>query len=1048
MRIVSINNAYNTGLKSQYMNYPAFNGKIEADFFNSLKNGNKQKALELLSDIKFDITVQEKETGNNALHYILENGSPELWKKCKAFLETIVSKINPNAVKTALDAKNHKRLQPMDLITNKDFKAAVYEYFSGLLPDALSPKIVIEPPKIKKSKKSASVKNTEKPREKIPEEKVGNEVTSIDTSALVLDFDAFDAEPVINKFQEKQQENFDSSAPFGNVIGSKKAVQALNDYVINPIKNNNPTLINGLLLYGNGDNGKTFLVEEMANVLGKKITTARKVLSQLEKVQGKSGSKEIEKILNDCIISVTLNDVQIFDSVLDYISDNYKINNKKTIVFIDEIAKFFTKDTYTQNIYSSGFVPDFMQKFDNFSAHGGLLIGTTNDIDFIQGDLLRSNRFQKLIELKLPTFEERREIFERLCPDKLSLEKSDYEKILKKTAGFTFGDLTSMLRMLNGTNSKLDYNTLNDTIEKFAQEHEFGELSEEGTTSNYDTKFLKRTPVNINFSEVAGLEQIKEAFRNNIIDRLKPEVKERFRKNNLPLISTNFLLYGPPGTGKTFIVKALSGETKIPLYIIDASSFKSKWYGETERNLKKIFNQLENKYKQTGEYSILFFDEANKILGKRDSEFGSSSDSENVEQLLQYIDKSYERGIITIMATNFKDKMDAAVLSRLGEQLRLDAPDIDTIFSLITILLKNVSIGQDITGEEIKDIASKVRGFGSREITQMITGIINNRLAYSEKPLTVDDIKTGISQYAQEHGFPEINNRNQTSAYDKFIKRLEISPDDPQTLDDVGGMKAVKEKLLSAVMATSSNREKSERYARNRVKPENGILLYGPPGCGKTYIMKALAAHLNIPLYEFKLSNIGSEWAHKTTGNIGKIFEQLKEKYKATGEKSILMLDEFEDIAGNRAGQLSQHNIEETNAVLKEVSDASKNGIIIVAATNHYEKIDPAMKRPGRFTSIEITPPDYESRFDIIHKSLKGREIADSILKNSENIKTLAEISEGFSVADITETINQLVRKAIDSDLEQLPFEHIYNAFVEKAENKRVNITAAIEIEG
>ena len=1034
MRILPVNKTYENSSKSRYISYPAFNGKIETDFFNSLKNGNKRDAINLLNNIRFDITVQEKETGNNALHYILQNGEPDLWKKCKVFLDSIVSKINPAAIKTALDSKNIKQLQPLDLITDKNFKDSVSEYFSKLLPGIFIAGGAINEASKESEAENETTPDISTPRE-IVEEKVGNEVEELAVSDIDLDFDS---EPEI-KISEKNSVITDKSTPFSSVIGAKQAVQVLNEYVIKPMQNNRPVLINGILLHGQGDNGKTFLVEETAKALGKEIAPARTVLNALESIENKSDYKKIGEILDKYVISVDLRDTQlfnpVFDSILTYISDNYKKNNKQTIVFIDEIAKFFTKDTYSTRNFSSDFVPDFMQRFDNFSLHGGVLIGTTNDIDFIQDDLLRSNRFQKRIELKLPTKEERKEIFEKYCSDKLSIEQSDYEKILKKTAGFTFGDLTSILRILCEENEKIDYNLLNSTIEKYAKEHQFGELSEEGTTSNYDTKFLKRTPVDINFSDVAGLEHIKDVFRKNIIDRLNPETIERFKKNNLPLISTNFLLYGPPGTGKTFVVKALSGETKIPLYIIDASSFKSKWYGETERNLRKIFNQLENKFQQTGEYSILFFDEANKILGKRDNAL-SSSDSESVEQLLQYIDNSYKRGIITITATNFKDKMDDAVLSRLGEQLKLDAPDIDTITSLIKILLRSVNIGQNITDDEIRDIALKVRGFGSREITQMITRIINNRLSYSEEPLTIDDIKTGISQYAQEHGFPEINERNKTSAYDKFIKRLEISPNDPQTLNDVGGMKSVKEQLLNAVMSASSDTKKNERYIKNRVKPENGILLYGPPGCGKTYIMKALAAHLNIPIYEFKLSSFGSKYVHETTENIGKVFQQLKEKYKATGEKSILMLDEFEDIAGTRSEQNNQHAIEETNALLKEVSDASRNGIIVVAATNYYDKIDSAMKRPGRFVSIEITPPDYESRFDIINKSLQGREIAENILKNQENIETLAKISEGFSIVDITETINQLVRKAVDEDIEQLDFEQINNSFLEKANAK------------
>ena len=148
-------------------------------------------------------------------------------------------------------------------------------------------------------------------------------------------------------------------------------------------------------------------------------------------------------------------------------------------------------------------------------------------------------------------------------------------------------------------------------------------------------------------------------------------------------------------------------------------------------------------------------------------------------------------------------------------------------------------------------------------------------------------------------------------------------------------MQDVKEKLLNAVMSSSLKPEIEKRYRENKVKGQNGILLYGKPGCGKTYIMKALAAQMDLPVYEFKMSQFGSKWAHETTENIGKVFAQLKEKYKKTGERSILMLDEFEDIASSRGNEINAHRIEETNTLLKEISDAERNGIIVVLSLIH-----------------------------------------------------------------------------------------------------------------
>ena len=1037
--------------KTVRKHFPIFRGPVETEFFNAVKRNNTEAAVNLLKNIKFDITAQESETGNNALHYVLQSGSAELWKRMSRFIERILIRVNPDAVTKALYTQNKRQMKPLDMIADEDYRRAYGKYFEAILPAAAgagfavqeateteekpqnaevpTPKTEITEPKpeVTESKTEATNANPEITKPK-SEEKVGNEVESINTDGINFDFDAFDETAESAPVNEiKNNSTTSESTPFENVIGAEDAKNILNEYIIKPFKNKKPVLINGLLLYGQGDNGKTMMVNELAKSLNKEIIQAKKAISLLEPSQGSPTPEETEKILDKYMISITLNDLKAVDSVLEYIFSNYKRTGKHTIVFIDEIAKFFSKNTYSNKGYATDFVPDFMQRFDNFAQNGGVLIGTTNDPDYIQPDLLRSNRFPKRVELNFPTKEERKKVIEACCGNKLNLNKEDYEKILKKTAGFSYGDLTTILRLLSADNLKIDYTVLNDTIENYAKEHDFGELSEEGTTSNYDTKFLRRTPVNTTFADVAGLENIKEKFRKTIINRLKPEVRARFKENNRPLISTNFLLYGPPGTGKTFIVKALSGETKIPLYIVDTSSFADKYVGESEKNLRRIFEQLENKFKKTGEYSILFFDEANKVLGKRDAE-GSSRDSEYVEQLLQYIDNSYERGIITITATNYKEKMDEAVLSRLGEQEKLNYPDIKTISALITLILNNVKISQNITEADIHNVASRVRGFGSREISQMFTKIIDNHLQNSNEQLTKEDLLNGIAQFALEHELPVINERNRTSAYDKFIKRLEITADDPQSLDDVGGMKDVKEKLLNAVLADTSDTEKNARYRRNHVRPENGILLYGAPGCGKTYIMKALAAHINIPIYEFKLSQFGSKFIHETTENIGKIFAQLENKYKSTGERSILMIDEFEDIAGNRSDNISRSNTEETNAILKEVSEASKNGIIVVAATNHYDSIDAAMKRPGRFVSIEVTPPDFESRVDIIKRTLKIREITRDICRDEKNFEILANASGNISVAALLGVIDQQVMLAITNNKEQLSTEELKQA--------------------
>lgn len=1034
MRIVSIGQT--ESFKSSYFRFSenifvnsiiSFKGQLEDDFFNSIKDGNEENAASSLSRINFDIVKQDSENGNNVFHCILQEGSELLWGKLNTLLKNIVSRVAPEKIDKALGTRNNQNKLPYECAVDNIFLKKVQNDLNNISYIQKIEKNVFD---VQKSENTYKVDNSNtKLSIGIGEKEfVGNEITGDIDIDDDLDFSNF----VQSAKSLKSNNAIFENELFSEVVGISKAKEVLENYIINPIKNNKPILVNGILLYGNGNNGKTFIVESTIKHLNKELISARKILGLLD--EKTNSPKEIEKLLEKYVISISIDDYREVDNILDYINNNYKKTGKQTIMFIDEIAKLFQSDKNANGLYSYRDIPEFMRKFDNFSLKGGVLIGTTNDIDYIQADLLRSNRFQKKVELKFPNKDERKEVFQKSFKDKLQISSDDFEKIIKKTAGFSYGDLSVISRILEAQNDKVNYKLLNEAIESYAQENNMGELSDEGTTSNYDSSFLARKKVNINFSDVAGMDDIKNMFKKTIIERLNPEIRRRFEENNRPIISTNFLLYGPPGTGKTFIVEALAGESKIPLYKIDAASFMDKYVGESEKKLKRVFSQLERKFKETGEYSILFIDEANKILGKRDSQ--NTKDSEYVEQLLQYIDNSYERGIITITATNYKDKMDDAILSRLGQQALIGYPDYETIKSLIKIQLKNIKTASEIKESDISEISKSLRGFGSREIKQMITAVIDENLQGENKQLSANDIKVGISKYAQSHEFPAINERNRTSAYDKFIKRLEILPTDPQSLDDLGGMQDVKEKLLNAVMSSSLKPEIEKRYRENKVKGQNGILLYGKPGCGKTYIMKALAAQMDLPVYEFKMSQFGSKWAHETTENIGKVFAQLKEKYKKTGERSILMLDEFEDIASSRGNEINAHRIEETNTLLKEISNAERNGIIVVAATNHFEKIDAAMKRPGRFVCVEVSPPDFAARRDIIKKSLADREIAELIFENDSNFDSLAKESENFAIVDITETINRLIKESIDKNIDKLSIADLENAFAQRKKEK------------
>ncbi len=1018
MIINSINSSrYANFFTCKNISYPSFKGQLEDRFWEDTHDGNIQGQIKCISNIKFDIYEKDIQNGDNFLHAVFKSKNNQLINKALILLG---QRINSNREQTIslLSDVNNENKTPAEYITDSTTISRL-QRLTGKSIKGLTQESIKTVPNIP----------AQETKNKLNELPSGTKLQIPDIDEDFDDEDTIETNIVQQDFSNiKQIETF---VPLEEAAGAQKAKKLLLDKIVNPMKEGQQVKDSGFLLYGNTGCGKSFLLNSLAKSLNKEIINSRKFEEMLNS-EAKSDS-DLQTIFDNYIVQVE--DVQQLETVIDCAKENYRNNQKQAVIYIDEI-KGILPDV---NAAVSNSVTKAEQLIENSASKGIILVATTRDKNSLSVDSIRAGRFDNHIELKLPDQKEREELLNKYNTHE-NIQTANIDLILKKTTGFSYVDMFKTIERLNVLKT-LNTNNIDSTIQNYARENNLGEISENGTTYNYDT-VIKRERIKhpANFSEAAGMEDVKTKFKKLLIDRLKPEALERFKKNGSRApIKSGFLLYGSPGTGKTYIVESLAGEMNIPLYKLDSSRFEDKYVGETEKNLKKIFDQLETKFKETGEYSILFIDEADSILSNREN--SGEYKSGIVNQLLQYINNSAQRGIITITATNYKDKIDKAVLSRLGEQIAVSQPDIESIKSIIDLAIKNLKIADNISNDDIAEIAARLNGFSARDIDTILSNTIDTQLSYTDEQLTVEDFKREINNFAITHELPEINDRNKTSSYDTFIKRLKISSDDPQNLDDLGGMKDVKEKLLQVVGFDMLNPDIVERYKLNKVKEQGGALLYGEPGCGKTYIMKALASHLGLPIYEYKLSEQGSSYLHQTTSNIGKIFNQLKEKYEKTGEKSILMIDEFEDVSPRRDTSLNEHKQEETDALLKEIQNARQNGIIVVAATNYYDKVDDAMKRPGRFKAIEVPLPDFDSRKDIIKKSLQGREIVQGISNNDDTINKLAQCSDGFSIVDITETINLLIKTSIDNRVDKLTENDLKNAFnertLEKAKEKR-----------
>ena len=225
------------------------------------------------------------------------------------------------------------------------------------------------------------------------------------------------------------------------------------------------------------------------------------------------------------------------------------------------------------------------------------------------------------------------------------------------------------------------------------------------------------------------------------------------------------------------------------------------------------------------------------------------------------------------------------------------------------------------------------------------------------------------------------------------------SENDPKSFAEVGGMFQAK-KDIDEFILKPWNKDFREKIQENKLNRPSGFLLSGPPGCGKTYILKALSAETGYDLYELNLANIGTSEAYRTQNNLKEVFDNLEEKYKLTGEPSVLLLDELDSIAMDRQKCHTDWKKDDINALLMLLNNSAQRGIIVVGATNNPDDLDEAVIRPGRLDKhLKVEKPNEEERKDIVEKILSNKPVGQDLLMESDVLakklrgKTPAEIS-------------------------------------------------------
>ena len=484
----------------------------------------------------------------------------------------------------------------------------------------------------------------------------------------------------------------------------------------------------------------------------------------------------------------------------------------------------------------------------------------------------------------------------------------------------------------------------------------------------------------VSYEDIGGLGEEIDAIREMIELPIKhPEVFQRLGIG----APKGVLLTGPPGTGKTLLAKAVASETDSNFYSIAGPEIMSKYYGESEKQLREIFEEA-NKNAP----SIIFIDEIDSIAPKR-GEGKDQTEKRIVAQLLTAMDGLNSRGdVVVIAATNRPDDIDEALRrpGRFDREIKIMAPNEKGRIEIFKIHTRGMPLDKDV---DFKYLAKKTIGFTGADIEVLckeaamkaIKPYVPSLKEYSEKVPTniLDKIKINLKH------FKEALKMVEPSAM------REVLITKPSTKwEDIGGLENIKETIKEIIEWPLKDPESFKKFG---IKPSKGILLHGPPGTGKTLLAKAVANEADANFIAVKGPELISKWVGESEKHIREIFKKARQL-----SPSIIFFDEFDSISKVRGAGLTDSTERMVNQLLNELDGVENlDGVAIIAATNRPELIDPALLRPGRIDlKVEIPKPDEKSRLEIFKVHTKTMPLSKDV-----KLEEWAKKTEGITGADI-----------------------------------------------
>lgn len=562
-------------------------------------------------------------------------------------------------------------------------------------------------------------------------------------------------------------------------------------------------------------------------------------------------------------------------------------------------------------------------------------------------------------------------------------EFTDFVKNRLKGLPLSEGDETSVMILGNSMDFKIHKISPKGVVK-----------IERGTILTILTETSVEKKTRVTYEEIGGLKAQTKRMREIVELPLRhPEVFTRFGIEP----HSGILLYGPPGCGKTLIAKVLASESEANFYSINGPEIMNKYYGETEARLRDIFKEAKE-----NSPSVIFIDEIDAIAPKREEAYGDV-EKRVVAQLLALMDGLAERGqVIVLGATNRPESIDPALRrpGRFDREIEISVPNADGRLEILHIHTRGMPLDEDV---DLKTLAAELHGYTGADIKSLCREAAMKSL---RNYLPEIDMET-------EKISSEILQSMRVSLQDFYDAMHEIVPtamrefyvESPKVWwKDVGGLDDAKRTLHDNLITAMKEPAKFQKMG---IKPPKGALLYGPPGCGKTLLARALATESGANMILVRGPEVLSKWVGESEKAIREIFRKAK-----ASSPCIVIFDELDSFARTKSGEDSGVGERLLSQLLTEMEDGGASRVIVIGISNRPDLIETSLLRPGRLDLIlYIPPPDERGRLEIIKILTRPMPLSGDV-----NLKEIAVATKSYSGADLVAICRESAVHAMQND--------------------------------